>query len=85
MHANPSVAMSPLVACLFPPILSGADPSVSLPSRGIRRFGDSAMRHQAVYSGVRQYLIHNFRFDKSASVEVRMPRIARLSMWLGYG
>src|SRR5215472_12525653 len=70
MHAEPTVAMSPLVACLFLPILSGADPSAYEILAAVAR--NSAMRHQAVYSGVRQYSIHNLRFDKSASVEVRI-------------
>jgi hypothetical protein len=60
--------MSPLVACLLLPILNGGDPPADEILAAVAR--NAAMRHQAVYSGVRQYSIHNLRFDKSASVKV---------------
>jgi hypothetical protein len=61
--------MIPLMACLTLTIMGSADPSAD--EILARLANTSAIRHQAVYSGLRQYSIHNLRFGKSASVQVR--------------
>jgi hypothetical protein len=61
--------MSPLMACVLLAAPSSY-PSADEILAGVAR--TSVLRHKAEYSGVRQYSIHNVRFDKSASVTVQI-------------
>jgi hypothetical protein len=65
--------MSPLVVYALLPVLSGYPsgyPSVDEILAAVAR--TSMLRHEAEYSGVRQYSIHNVRFEKSALVTVQI-------------
>jgi hypothetical protein len=64
------VVMSPIVAFAILPVLGGAGPTADEILASVAK--SSAMRHQAVYSGSRQYSIQNLRFGKSASVKVHV-------------
>jgi hypothetical protein len=62
--------MCPVLACLLLSVANWQDPSADEILVALAR--NSAMRHQAAYTGSRQYSIQNHRFDKSAAVHVRI-------------